>query len=72
MLLLPADAAEKAPETFRARFATTKGDIVVEVTRAWAPRGADRFYTLVKHGFFTDMAFFQRHFLPDALYTGRQ
>ena len=59
MLLLPADAADKAPETYRVRFTTTKGDIVIEVTRAWAPRGADRFYTLAKHGFFSDMAFFR-------------
>src|ERR1700723_401573 len=38
---------------------TTKGDFVVDVTRAWAPLGADRFYNLVKHGFFTDAAFFR-------------
>ena len=55
----PASAAEKAPENFKVRFATTKGDFTLEVTRAWAPLGADRFYSLVRAGFFTDIAFFR-------------
>lgn len=58
-LLDPARATEKAPERFRVRFETTKGDFVVEVTRAWAPRGADRFYNLVRAGFYDDVAFFR-------------
>ncbi|MDR3721356.1 MAG: peptidylprolyl isomerase [Candidatus Acidoferrales bacterium] len=58
-LLHPATLNAKAPEVFQAKFVTTKGDFVVEVTRAWAPLGADRFYNLVKHGFFTDAAFFR-------------
>ncbi len=58
-LLDPSLANEKAPETFRVRFETTKGDFVVAVTRAWAPLGADRFYNLVKIGFFKDIAFFR-------------
>ncbi len=41
------------------KFTTTKGDIVIQVTRAWAPIGADRFYNLVKHGFYNDAAFFR-------------
>ena len=41
------------------RLVTTKGDVVVDVTRAWAPHGADRFYTLVREGFFTDIAMFR-------------
>jgi peptidyl-prolyl cis-trans isomerase A (cyclophilin A) len=41
------------------RFETTKGPFVVEVTRAWAPRGADRFYNLVKAGYYDDVAFFR-------------
>ena len=41
------------------RFQTTKGDFVVSVTRAWAPHGADRFYNLVKIGFYDDVAFFR-------------
>lgn len=48
-----------APESFDVEFATTKGNFTVRVTRAWAPLGADRFYHLVKHGFFTDAAFFR-------------
>lgn len=43
---------ETAPETFRARFRTTEGTFVVEVHRPWAPRGADRFYNLVRAGFY--------------------
>lgn len=55
----PSKAVEKAPETFKVKFSTTKGDFTVEVTRAWAPLGADRFYNLVKNGYFTDVAFFR-------------
>lgn len=58
-LLHPATLTAKAPDVFNVQFTTTKGDFVVEVTRAWAPLGADRFYNLVKHGFFTDAAFFR-------------
>ncbi|HAN05771.1 MAG TPA: peptidylprolyl isomerase [Elusimicrobia bacterium] len=55
----PSKATEKAPDTFKVKFATTKGDFVLEVTRAWSPLGADRFYNLVKAGFFADVAFFR-------------
>ena len=55
----PALADEKAPTTFKAKFETTKGDFVVEVTREWSPRGADRFYNLVKIGYFRNIAFFR-------------
>ena len=55
----PSTLAEKAPDTFRARFETSKGAIVIEVTRADAPLGADRFYNLVKAGYFKDVAFFR-------------
>lgn len=41
-----------APDTFRARFETTAGAFVVEVRRTWAPRGADRFYNLVRGGYY--------------------
>lgn len=58
-LLKPETLNETAPDSYRARFTTTKGDFVVEVTRAWSPLGADRFYNLVKYGFFTDAAFFR-------------
>ncbi|HNW44392.1 MAG TPA: peptidylprolyl isomerase [Elusimicrobiales bacterium] len=55
----PASLTEKAPETFKVKFTTTKGDFTLEVTRAWSPLGADRFYNLVKAGFFSDVAFFR-------------
>ncbi|HUP04028.1 MAG TPA: peptidylprolyl isomerase [Bryobacteraceae bacterium] len=58
-LLRPSTLRAIAPATFNAKFATTKGDFVVHVTRSWAPKGADRFYNLVKNGFFTDCAFFR-------------
>jgi cyclophilin family peptidyl-prolyl cis-trans isomerase len=58
-LLRPSSLNEKAPEVYRTKFTTTKGDFVIEVTRAWAPLGADRFYNLVKYGFFTDASFFR-------------
>lgn len=55
----PALATLRAPEKFRVRFETTKGNFVVEVHRAWAPYGADRFYNLVRMNYFTDIAFFR-------------
>lgn len=58
-LLFPSKLNEQAPEKFQVQFDTTKGIIVLDVTRAWAPNGADRFYNLVKNGFFTDIAFFR-------------
>jgi peptidyl-prolyl cis-trans isomerase A (cyclophilin A) len=58
-LLNPALAKAKAPELYKVKFTTTKGDIVVEVHRDWAPLGADRFYNLVKIGFFDGEAFFR-------------
>jgi peptidyl-prolyl cis-trans isomerase A (cyclophilin A) len=58
-LLNPASLHAKAPDVFKAQFMTTKGDFVVEVHRDWAPLGADRFYNLVKNGFFTNTAFFR-------------
>jgi peptidyl-prolyl cis-trans isomerase A (cyclophilin A) len=55
----PAKLTEKAPETFKAQFDTTKGKFTIEVTRSLAPNGADRFYNLVRSGYFTDIAFFR-------------
>lgn len=48
-----------APETFEARFKTTQGDFTVKVYRDWAPNGADRFYSLVKNGYYDDTRFFR-------------
>lgn len=55
----PAKLTAKAPETFKVKFETTKGDFTIEVTRALAPNGADRFYNLVRSGYFKDVAFFR-------------
>ena len=55
----PALANKTAPEKFRVKFATTKGDFVIEVTREWSPIGADRFYNLVDIGYFNNIAFFR-------------
>jgi len=58
-LLHPASLNRTAPDVFRARFATTQGDFVVEVTRAWAPREADRFYNLVRYHFYDGASLFR-------------
>ena len=55
----PSKLTEKAPDTFKAEFDTTKGKFTVEVTRALSPNGADRFYNLVRSGYFKDLAFFR-------------
>ena len=58
-LLDPGLTSEKAPDVFKVKFSTTRGDFIVEVVRSWAPIGADRLFNLVKIGFFTDVAFFR-------------
>lgn len=58
-LLKPETLTEKAPEVFDVKFDTTRGEFTVQVNRKWAPLGADRFYNLVQHGFFTGAAFFR-------------
>jgi len=58
-LLHPELLKAKAPDVFKARFTTTKGDFVIEVHRDWSPLGADRFYNLVKSGFFNNAHFFR-------------
>jgi peptidyl-prolyl cis-trans isomerase A (cyclophilin A) len=55
----PASLNEKAPATYKVKFDTSKGAFVVEVHRDWAPNGADRFYNLVKNGFYNDARFFR-------------
>ena len=56
---LPPTPDAAAPESYRVKFETTKGNFTVEVTRAWAPKGADRFYRLVTEGYFKDIRFFR-------------
>ncbi len=51
-LMSPSALTERAPDTFKANFDTSAGTFVVEVRRDWAPNGADRFYNLVKSGFY--------------------
>ena len=58
-LLDPSRATAQAPEKFRVKLQTTEGPVVIEVTRAWSPHGADRLYNLVEIGFFEDIAFFR-------------
>ena len=58
-LLAPASLNAKAPAHYSVDFKTTAGSFVVTVTRTWSPRGADRFYNLVRHGFFNGAAFFR-------------
>jgi peptidyl-prolyl cis-trans isomerase A (cyclophilin A) len=51
--------ADKTPEKFFVKLATSKGDFVIETVREWAPRGADRFYELVTDGFYDGSRFFR-------------
>jgi peptidyl-prolyl cis-trans isomerase A (cyclophilin A) len=58
-LLNPSLAKDRAPDRYRVRFDTTKGPFTVEVDRSWSPLGADRFFNLVKVGFFQEIALFR-------------
>ena len=58
-LTIPAKLSAKAPERFRARFDTTKGTFIIEVHREWSPNGVDRFYNLVKNGYYDGVKFFR-------------
>jgi peptidyl-prolyl cis-trans isomerase A (cyclophilin A) len=55
----PAALNEPAPAVYKAKFDTSAGTFVIEVHRDWAPNGADRFYNLVKNGFFDNARFFR-------------
>lgn len=55
----PRFAAEKAPDSYKVKVETTKGDFVIEVDREWAPNGADRFYNLVTVGYYKNTAFYR-------------
>ncbi len=55
----PSKATAIAPAVYKVKFDTTKGAFVMTVHREWAPKGADRFYNLVKAGYFKDIGFFR-------------
>jgi len=55
----PEWATEKAPDIFSAKFETTKGDFEVEVKREYSPKAVDRFYQLVKHGYYDNGMFYR-------------
>jgi peptidyl-prolyl cis-trans isomerase A (cyclophilin A) len=58
-LLNPALWRQRAPAEFKVKFTTTKGDFVIDARRDWAPLGVDRFYNLVRSGYFTDVSFYR-------------
>lgn len=49
----------KCPDTARVEFVTTKGNFTVEVYRKWSPLGADRFYQLVRSGYYNNTLIFR-------------
>jgi peptidyl-prolyl cis-trans isomerase A (cyclophilin A) len=55
----PVPAAPAAPAVYRIDFETTRGPVVVEVTRALSPNGADRLYALVKAGYYDGSRFYR-------------
>ncbi len=55
----PTELNQPAPAKFQVKFETSQGDFVVEVYRDWSPFGADRFYYLVKSGFYDGVRFFR-------------
>jgi peptidyl-prolyl cis-trans isomerase A (cyclophilin A) len=55
----PAALKEMAPAVYKVNFDTSAGTFQVEVHRDWAPNGADRFYNLVKNGFYDNARFFR-------------
>jgi peptidyl-prolyl cis-trans isomerase A (cyclophilin A) len=58
-LLNPNQMNEAAPEKYQVKFDTSKGEFIVEVTTAWSPNGANRFYNLVKNGYYDNCRFFR-------------
>jgi peptidyl-prolyl cis-trans isomerase A (cyclophilin A) len=58
-LMKPAQLNEQAPDKYQVKFDTSKGEFILEITREWAPLGADRFYNLVKNGYYDNCKFFR-------------
>jgi len=59
VLTNPATFKTQGPDTFKVKVSTPKGDFVLQVNRAWAPLGADRFFNLIRAGFYNDAHFFR-------------
>src|SRR6266403_2515364 len=58
-LMSPSSLNATAPAVYKVKVVSTKGEFTIEVHRDWAPLGADRFYNLVKNGFYDDVRFFR-------------
>lgn len=59
LLLLPSQHSHRSPDLFRVKIETTAGNFVIEVHRDWSPHGADRFYELVRDGYYNHSRFFR-------------
>lgn len=59
LLFWPISHAHRAPKVYRVKVETTAGSFVIEVHRDWAPHGADRFYQLVRDGYYNNSRFFR-------------
>lgn len=71
-LLDPSLAVDRAPDAFRVKIETTKGDVLILVNRSWAPNGVDRFYNLVRIGYYDEVAFYRviRGFMAQCGFNG--
>jgi peptidyl-prolyl cis-trans isomerase A (cyclophilin A) len=58
-LTKPSSLKERAPDLYKAKFETSAGVFIIEVHADWAPNGADRFYNLVKNGYYDGCRFFR-------------
>ena len=60
---IPADSTKilklQAPDIFKAKFTTAKGDFIIEVYRAWSPLGADRLYQLIQTNYYSNIFIFR-------------
>lgn len=59
LLLFLFGHTHRSPDIVRVKFETTAGNFVIEVHREWSPHGADRFYELVRSGYYNDSRFFR-------------
>lgn len=59
LLFFPIAHSHRSPDQYRVKIETTGGNFVIEVHRDWSPHGADRFYELVRDGYYNDSRFFR-------------